>query len=189
MLYTIFIFFGRFIYSVFIGKVRKIFMEQQETHLIYREVQDLRNNFFLVTVLYPALLRWYIHIHPLVFGKPIGIQNVPGTYLFMLWVIFGLFFPFVYYHTKHITEVRSDGIYIRLVPLNLSFKKIPFYILEECKIKACDTLTGKESDASKSSKKVSPVVILKLISGERMIINSSKPEELCSAIKQAAAQY
>ncbi|ALK06753.1 MAG: hypothetical protein AAY43_11620 [Methanosarcina sp. 795] len=149
----------------------------------------MRNNFFLVTVLYPALLLWYIHIHILVFGKPVGIQNVPSTYLFMLWVIFGLFFPLIYYRTKHITEVRSDGIYIRLVPLSLSFKKIPFYILEECKIKVCDPLTGEESDVSQSSKKVSPVVILKLISGERMIISSSKPEELCSAIRQAAAQY
>ena len=147
-------------------------MEQRETYLIYREVQDLRNNFFLVTVLYPALLLWYIHIHILVFGKPVGIQNVPSTYLFMLWVIFGLFFPLIYYRTKHITEVRSDGIYIRLVPLSLSFKKIPFYILEECKIKVCDPLTGEESDVSQSSKKVSPVVILKLISGERMIISS-----------------
>lgn len=164
-------------------------MEQQETYVIYREVQDLRNNFFLVSVLYPALLLWYIQIHSLVFGKPIGVQNVPGTYLFVLWVIFGLFFPFVYYRTKHITEVRSDGVYIRLVPLNLSFKKIPFYILEECKIKAYDPLTGKESDTSQPPKKVSPVVILKLISGERMLISSSKPEELCSAIKQAAAQY
>lgn len=164
-------------------------MEQPETYVIYREVQDLRNNFFLVSVLYPALLLWYIEIHSLVFGKPVGVQNVPGTYLFVLWVIFGLFFPFVYYRTKYITEVRNDGIYIRLVPLNLSFKKIPFYILEECKIKTYDPLTGKESEVSQSSKKVSPVVILKLISGERMLISSSKPEELCSAIKRAAAQY
>ncbi len=164
-------------------------MEQPETRIIFREVQDLRNNFFLFSVLYPALLLWYIEIHSIVFGKPAGIHNIPGTYLFALWIIFGLFFPLVFYCTKHITEVRSDGIYIRLVPLNLSFKKIPFHIVEECKIKVYDPLTGKESDVSQSSKKVNPVVILKLISGERMLISSRKPEELCSAIKQAAAQY
>ncbi len=164
-------------------------MGQPETYVIFREVQDLRNSFFLVSVLYPALLLWYIEIHSLTFGKPAGVQNIPDIYLFALWIIFGLFFPFAYYSTKHITEVRSDGIYIRLMPLNLSFKKIPFHIVEECKIKVYDPLTGKESDASQSSKKVNPVVILKLISGERMLISSRKPEELCSAIKQAAAQY
>lgn len=166
-----------------------VFMEQPETYVIYREVQDLRNNFFLVSVLYPALLLWYIEIHSLVFGKPAGIHNIPETYLLALWIIFGLLFPLVYFSMKHITEVRNDGIYIRLVPLNLSFKKIPFHIVEDCKIKAYDPLTGKESDVSQSSKKVNPVVILKLISGERMLISSRKPEELCSAIKKAAAQY
>jgi len=105
----------------------------------------------------------------------------------MLWVIFGLFFPLIYYRTKHITEVRSDGIYIRLVPLSLSFKKIPFYILEECKIKVCDPLTGEESDVSQSSKKVSPVVILKLISGERMIIIQVNPKN--SAVQLDKLQH
>jgi len=164
-------------------------MEQSETRVIFREVQDLHSNFFLVFVLYPALLLWYIEIHSLIFGRPVGVRNIPEIYLFALWVIFGLFFPLVIYYTKHITEVRNDGIYIRLIPLNLSFKKIPFYIVEDCKIKVYDTLTGKEFDISQSSKKVNPVVILKLISGERMLISSKKPEELCSAIKQAAAQY
>ena len=164
-------------------------MGQSKAYIIYREVQDLRSNVFLVSVLYPALLLWYIEVHSLLFGKPVGVSSISDAYLFVLWVIFGLFFPLVFYSTKHITEVRSDGIYIRLIPLNLSFKKIPFYIVEECKIKAYDPLTGIESDVSESARKVNPVVILKLISGERMLISSRKPEELCSAIKQAAAQY
>ncbi len=164
-------------------------MEQPKTHLIYREVQDLRSNIFLVSVLYPALLLWYIEIHSLIFGKPVGVHSISDAYLFALWVIFGLFFPLVFYSTKHITEVRSDGIYIRLIPLNFSFKKIPFYIVEDCKIKAYDPLTGKEFEVSETSRKVNPVVILKLISGERMLISSREPEELCSAIKHAAAQY
>ena len=164
-------------------------MEKPKADVIFREVQDLRNNFFLVSVLYPALLLWYIEIHSLIFGRPVGIKNIPGTYLFALWVVFGLFFPLMFYCTKHITEVRSDGIYVRLVPLNLSSKKIPLHVVEDCKIKVYDPLTGKESDVSQHSKKVSPVVILKLISGEKMLLSSRKPEELCSAIKQATAEY
>lgn len=164
-------------------------MEQPKTNIIFREVQDLRNNFFLVSVLYPALLLWYIEIHSFIFGRPAGINNIPGAYLSALWIIFGLFFPLMFYYTKHITEVRSDGIYVRLVPLNLSFKKIPLHVVEDCKIKVYNPLTGKESDVSQSSKKVNPVVILKLISGERMLLSSRKPEELCSAIKQATARY
>lgn len=164
-------------------------MEQSETRIIFREVQDLHNTIFLVSVLYPALLLWYIEIHSLVFGRPVGVRNIPEIYLFVLWIVFGLFFPLVIYCTKHITEVRNDGIYIRLIPLNLFFKKIPFHMVEDCKIRVYDPLTEKEFDLSQSSKKVNPVVILKLISGERMLISSRKPEELYSAIKQAAEEY
>ncbi len=94
------------------------------------------------------------------------------------------------YFTKHITEVRTDGIYIRFVPLNFSFKKIPYYIVEECRIQAYEPFKGEEADKSKTPhQKVGPVVILKLISGKKMLISSRKPEELCRAIQQAAAQY
>ncbi len=94
------------------------------------------------------------------------------------------------YFTKHITEVRKDGIYIRLVPLNFSFKKIPYHIVEECKVQVDDPFKGEDADKSKTPRqKVGPVVILKLISGKKMLISSRKPEELCRAILQASAQY
>lgn len=93
------------------------------------------------------------------------------------------------YCTKHITEVRTDGIYIRLVPLNFSFKKIPYYIVEECKIQVYEAFKGEEADRSKTAQqKVGPVVILKLISGKKMLISSRRPEELCRAIQKASAQ-
>ena len=164
-------------------------MEQLETRIIFREVQSLRNNFYLVSILYPALLTWYIGIHSFILGKPAGVVNVSSTCLFVLWIIFGLFLPLVFYCTKYVTEVRDDGIYTRLAPLNRSFKKIPLYIVDECKIKVSDPLVEKESDIPESPRKVSPVVILKLISGERMLIRSKKPEELCNAIELATAQY
>ncbi|MFY1110744.1 MAG: DUF6141 family protein [Methanosarcinaceae archaeon] len=164
--------------------------EQQKTGVIFREVQNLHNNIFWIFVLYPAFLLWYIQVQRYVLVKPSGVQNVPDLYLNILWFVFGVFFPFMLYYTKHITEVRMDGIYIRFVPLNFSFKKIPYYIVEECKIQAYESFKGGEADKSKTpQQKVSPVVILKLISGEKMLISSRKPDELCRAIQQAAAQY
>lgn len=164
-------------------------MEQSETNVLFREVQDLRNKIVLFSVLYPAGLLWGIGIYSFIFGKPAGIQNLSDLYMFVLWVIFGILFPLVFYCTKHITEVRKDGIYVRLIPLNTSFKQIPFYMVEECKIQAYDPFTGKDFETLNSSKKGNLVVILKLISGKRMLISSRKPEELYNAITQAAAQY
>jgi hypothetical protein len=164
-------------------------MTDPGAYIIFREVQNLRNHIFLIFVLYPAVLLWYIEIHSLFFGKPIGVMNIPDSYLLGLWVIFGVFFPSILYFTKYITEVRDDGVYIRLVPINLSFKKIPFYLVEDCKIQSYDSLKGKGNTDSTISKKVNMVVSLKLISGEKMLISSRKPEELCKAIMKAKAQY
>jgi hypothetical protein len=164
-------------------------MEQPETCVIFREVQDLRSNLILFAVLYPAVLLWGIEIYSLFFGKPSMVRNISELHFFMLLVIFGVFFPLLFYCIRYITEVRKDGIYIRLIPLNRSFKKIPFYMVQECKIQAYDPFTGQDMEVSKASKRVNLVVILKLISGKRMLISSKKPEELCRAITQAAAQY
>lgn len=164
-------------------------MEQPETCIIFREVQDLRNKLFLFSVLYPAVVLWCIEIYSLAFGKPVVVRSISDLYLFMLLVIFGVFFPLLVFCIKYITEVRKDGIYIRLIPLNRSFKKIPFYMVEECKIQAYDPFTGKDMEVSKASKRINMVVILKLISGKKMLISSRKPEELYKAITQTAAQY
>jgi hypothetical protein len=142
----------------------------------------------MFSVLYPAIMVWGIEIYILLFGKPAWVQNISGLYLFVLLIIFGILFPMLFYCIKHITEVRNDGIYVRLIPFNLSFKRIPFYMVEECKIQAYDPFTGKDMEVSKAPKRVNMVVILKLISGKKMLISSRKPEELQMAITQAAAQ-
>jgi hypothetical protein len=164
-------------------------MKESEACIVFREVQDLRNHIFLISILYPAFLLWYVQIHTLFFGKPAGVESIPDFYLFGLWVVFGLLFPFVLYFTKYITEVREDGIYTRLVPLNFSFKKIPFYLVEDCKIQSYDSLKEKDKIDPADSRRVNMVVSLKLISGEKMLISSRKPEELCKAIMQAKAHY
>jgi hypothetical protein len=165
----------------------EIITEHPETGLIFREVQDLHNNVFLVSVLYPALLLWYVEIHSLVLGKPIGVQNVPDLYLLALWFVFGVFFPLLFYCTKHITEVRKDGIYIRLVPLNTSFKKIPIYVVDECKIQAYEPFTGRDCTDKPPSRRANFVVILKLITGKKVVISSRNPDELHQAIMSAVA--
>lgn len=167
----------------------EITTEHPETGLIFREVQDLHNRVFAFSVLYPAFILWYVEIHSLVFGKPAWIQNVSDLYLLALWFIFGLFFPLLFYCIKHITEVRKDGIYIRLIPLNPSFKKIPIYTIEECKIQAYEPFTGKDYVDKPPSRRANFVVVLKLITGKNVVISSKNPEKLHQAIMSAVASF
>lgn len=167
----------------------EITTEHPETGLIFREVQDLHNNVFAFSVLYPALILWYVEIHSLVFGKPAWIQNASDLYLLALWFIFGVFFPLLFYCIKYITEVRKDGIYIRLIPLNPSFKKIPIYVIEECKIQAYEPFTGKDYVDNPPARRANFVVILKLITGKKVVISSRNPEKLHQAIMSAVAGF
>lgn len=143
----------------------------------------------MFSVLYPALIIWYVEIHSLVFGKPSGVQSIPDLYLLAIWFVFGVFFPLLFYFTKHITEVRKDGVYIRLIPLNPSFKKIPIYVIEECKIQAYEPFTGKDFVDKPSSRRANFVVILKLITGKRVVISSRNPEELHQAIMSMVSGF
>lgn len=166
---------------------------------------------FWIFILYPALLFWYFAIQRFVFNKQVSNLVIPDQALLAFWITFGVFFPFMLYYTKHITEVRKDGIYIRFIPLNRSFKKIPFYIVQECKIQQYEFFKGKtagqnseietneevEKEEGKGNEKVkaplrkaggAPVVILQLISGKKMLISSRQPEKLCKAIQEAAGR-
>ena len=165
----------------------EIITENHESGLIFREVQNLHNTASMFSVIYPALILWYVEIYSLVFGKPSWVRNVPDLYLSALWFIFGVFFPLLFYCIKYITEVRKDGIYIRLIPLNPSFKKIPIYVIEECKIQAYEPFTGKDYTDKPPSKRANFVVILKLISGKKVVISSKSPEKLQQAIMSAVA--
>ncbi|WP_410509585.1 DUF6141 family protein [Methanosarcina hadiensis] len=141
----------------------------------------------MFSVLYPALILWYIEIYSLFFGKPSGLQNIPDLYLLAIWFVFGVFFPLLFYSIKHVTEVRRDGVYIRLIPLHPSFKKIPIYVIEECKIQAYEPFTGKDLVDNPPSRRANFVVILKLITGKRVVISSKNPKELHQAIMSAVA--
>ncbi|MDI9395745.1 MAG: DUF6141 family protein [Euryarchaeota archaeon] len=181
-------FIGTCICSGYVNK-GEVTAKHLEKGLIFREVQKLQNTVFLASVLYPALLLWYIEIYSLAFGKPAGVQNLPDFCLLALWFIFGVLLPLLSFCTKNITEVRKDGIYIRLVPLNPLFKKIPIYVIEECKIQAYEPFTAKDSMDKTPSKRENFVVTLKLITGKRVVINSKNPKELQQAIMSAVANF
>jgi hypothetical protein len=161
-------------------------MEQSEINTTFLEVQDLRSNIFLSSVLYPAFLLWCIEIYNLVFEKSAWAHNTSDSYLVAFCVIFGILFALLLPHVKYITEVKDNEINIRLLPFKFYFKKISIYMIKECKIQAYDPFTGKYMEVSETTKRGNLVLMLKLISGEKMRINSRKPKELYNVITQAA---
>lgn len=100
-------------------------MISKNNDMIYREVQRPRKLWLWAVMLLTGGFFWYIFIQQIIFGTPVGDKPAPAPILIIFWVIFGIIFPAVMLGLlKLITEVRSDGIYIRFSPLQRGFRKI-----------------------------------------------------------------
>ena len=108
----------------------------------------------------------------------------------IFWIIFGIGFPLLLPFTRLITEVRDDGIYIKLFPLHWSFRKIALKDLKTytiCKYRPImeyggwGIRRGRNGMAYNMSGNLG--VQLELLNGKRFLIGSLEPEELFQSIK------
>jgi hypothetical protein len=109
--------------------------------------------------------------------------------MIMIWVIFGLFFPALFYSFKLVTEVRYDGLYVRFFPLHFHAHKISFEEIKTYEIRKYSALKeyggygiryGKNGKAYNISGNRG--VQFEFLDGKRLLIGTQKPEELIQAL-------
>jgi uncharacterized membrane protein (DUF485 family) len=91
--------------------------------VLFREVQKNNNVFVWVITVGLAALMWYGFVQQIVFGHPFGDHPASDPLMVILWIIFGIGFPVFAWSVKLITEVRTDGLYVRFIPFHLRYKK------------------------------------------------------------------
>ena len=103
-----------------------------ENDVIFREVQRFHQRWLWVLIIIWALahtgLFGYGMVQQLVFEKPWGDRPMSDTVLAVAGtfaILFAIGIVTLFASTRLITEVRSDGLYIRFVPFHLSFRRIP----------------------------------------------------------------
>ncbi|MFS0749948.1 DUF6141 family protein [Oceanobacillus sp. 1P07AA] len=95
--------------------------------VVYREVQRQRQFWVWAIVLLCTAIMWYGFIQQIIFGVPFGNNPASDGTMIVIWVIFGVIFPVVMLgFSKLTTEVRHDGIYIRLSPFHIRYKQFLF---------------------------------------------------------------
>ncbi len=131
----------------------------------------------------------YMLIQQVVMGRPFGNNPAPDYVVVILFFIFGVGFPVLFYIMTLTTEVRGDGIYIRLFPLHMGFHRISLGELKTFEARTYNALSeyggwGIRYGPSGKAYNISGNrgVQLELASGERILIGSQKAEELVSAI-------
>ena len=140
-------------------------------------------------MLFVTGMAWYGFIQQIVLKKPFGSNPAPDAVMIMIWAIFGVLFPFLFYSLRLITEVRYDGLYIRFFPLQFHKHKISLGEIKKYEIRTYSALKeyggygiryGKNGKAYNVSGNRG--VQLEFQDGKRLLIGSQRPEELVSAL-------
>ena len=164
--------------------------QTKNSDAIYHEVQRQRQVWLWVIVLGITGLMWYTAIMQLLFHVPVGSKPASDPQAFVLWLIFGLGFPILFFYVKLETEVRYDGIQIRFFPFLLRTKKVAFTELSSCEARTYRPLLeyggwgvrlGAKGWAYNASGREG--VELQLRDGRMLLIGSQRSHELCQVIQ------
>jgi hypothetical protein len=170
----------------------KIFMDQRGS---FYEVQRFRQTWVLALVLpislFLIVLFGYGMIKQLILGHPWGGRPLPDIALAIigpLFILFGIGLACLFYSLKLVTEVQTDGLYVRFFPL--THHKIPFEDIKHCEARTYSPIRefggwgiryGRRGKAYNVSGNRG--VQLELSNGKRFLIGSGRPEELARAIE------
>jgi Family of unknown function (DUF6141) len=157
--------------------------------VLFREVQQFRQ-WWLWLVLAPGpLLIGYRAYHSLI----LGTHPQPGKLQLFFWLVAGAGLPILLYSLRLVTEVRSDGLYLRFIPFHLSFLGFPANGIRSFEARTYSPIrefggwgirygwNGKAYNVSGNQG-----VQLELHDGKRILVGTQQPMEFVSAMKKLA---
>jgi len=164
--------------------------QKDRTRPVHCEVQQFRQVWIWALVAMCAGLMWYASATQLLLHRPFGDRPMPDALLVVFWLVFGIGLPALFLSGKLVTEVRSDGIYVRFVPFHRSFHRIAFSELKRYEVRTYRPIIeyggwGIRYSCSGKAYNVSGRhgLQLELLNGKRLLIGSQQPEELLRAIQ------
>jgi len=156
----------------------------------YREVQQFRQVWIWVIVSALAGLVWYAAVMQFLLRRPFGGRPMSVIPLLIFWFIFGIGLPALFFFGRLVTEVRDDGIYIRLFPLHWTFRRIAFTEVKQYEVRTYRPIKeyggwGIRYGSKGKAYNVSGDrgVQIELLNGDRFLIGSQRAEELWRAIQ------
>jgi len=94
--------------------------------VLFREVQRFRQWWMWLVIVIGPLTIWHSTYRRFILGEHYGKRQTPDGLMVALWLLIGIGLPLLFYTARLITEVRTDGIYIRFFPFHLSFLRFAF---------------------------------------------------------------
>lgn len=160
--------------------------------LLFREVQQFRQGWIWFVLVCSSLAALSAAMMPFFLEDSWEENTILNIILIGFGIVFGVFFPILFYSAKLVTEVRTDGLYISFYPLLFKRLQIPFDSLVKSEVITYHPLRdyggwgiryGPEGKAFNVSGDRG--VLLELKNGEKILIGSHQPEQLASLLKLA----
>jgi hypothetical protein len=158
--------------------------------VLFREVQRFRQWWLWLVIIIGPLTIWYSSYRRLILGEHYGKKQTPDGLVVPLWLLIGIGLPLLFYSARLITEVRTDGIYIRFFPFHLSFLRFAFDSIKACEARTYSPIgeyggwgiryswNGKAYNVSGNQG-----VQLELNNGKRILIGTQHPLDFMSALR------
>ena len=88
----------------------------------FKEEQRFRQVWLWAIIILTSAIPWVGMIIQIILGQKVGNNPAPDWITILIWLVFGIGFPVLFYSLRLITEVRQDGIYLRFSPFHRKFQ-------------------------------------------------------------------
>lgn len=99
-------------------------MDSQK-NLLYSEAQPCKQPLIWILILGIAGFIWYITFQEVFLGNSVGSNPTPFPILLIIWLFFGILFPYGLYKSRLIIKVDEENFYYRFFPLHLHEHSYP----------------------------------------------------------------
>jgi hypothetical protein len=160
---------------------------------LFHEEQRFRQTWIWPLVLLPAGLIWYIFIGQIFLLRPFGGNPAPNWLVWLLFIFFGLAFPWMMFALRMTVMITHEALYVRYFPF--FSRRIQIGEIDHCDARTYAPIGeyggwGIRGFARNRAYNVSGNrgVQLVLVSGRRLLLGSRRPEDLARALVKAGVR-
>ena len=158
--------------------------------VLFREVQRFRQWWLWFLISIGPLTIWLATYRRFVRGERTGTRPTPDNLLLLLWLLIGIGLPLLFFTARLVTEVRSDGLYLRFFPFHRTFLRFPVDSIKHSEARTYSPIkeyggwgiryswNGKAYNVSGNQG-----VQFELHGGKRFLVGSQRPLEFINALR------
>ncbi|MEJ5166588.1 MAG: DUF6141 family protein [Thermoanaerobaculia bacterium] len=164
-------------------------LEENSSPPVFREVQRFHPVFYFI-VLISSFSIWVVAFIQIILKIPVGNNPASDTFLLIFLFLFGVLFPYIFLKIKLTTELRTDGIYVKMFPFHFKWQYFPFENIERAELIKYSPLKdyggwgiryGKGGKAYNARGNMAVMLYLK--NGKKLLIGTQRGEEFIDILK------